>query len=240
MGRHPENTIEGFKHAVNLGVGIESDVQLTKDNILVCFHDKSFKLEGKWYNISNLTLEELRNLNFLDKRIIPTLREVLETFNDINPSLRFSFDIRSEKVGVKLIDLILEYNLSRRVEITDRRLLVLKNLRTYQGHAKLVHTVPEKIKHFDDKKLDFDYLKNLNITTLNIVSWRANPQNLKCIIDNDFKCYVWGVNRKIRMKRIFSFRYQDKSVSAIYTDYPDIALKIRTQILEDTLKYYET
>lgn len=228
--------MEGFKHAVNLEVGIESDIQLTKDNILICFHDKSFKLEGKWYDISKMTLEELRNLNFSDKRIIPTLREVLETFNDKNPGLRFSFDIRSENAGMKLIDLILLHNLSHRVEITDRRLLVLKNLRTYQDHAKLVHTVPEKVKHFDDNNLDFDYLSKLNINTLNIVSWRANPKNLKCIIDNGFNCYVWGVNRKIRMKRIFSFEYQDKTVSAIYTDYPDIALKIKTQIQEGILK----
>ena len=228
--------MEGFKHAVNLEVGIESDIQLTKDNILICFHDKSFKLEGKWYDISKMTLEELRNLNFSDKRIIPTLREVLETFNDKNPRLRFSFDIRSENAGMKLIDLILLHNLSHRVEITDRRLLVLKNLRIYQDHAKLVHTVPEKVKHFDDNNLDFDYLSKLNINTLNIVSWRANPKNLKCIIDNGFNCYVWGVNRKIRMKRIFSFEYQDKTVSAIYTDYPDIALKIKTQIQEGILK----
>ena len=99
-----------------------------------------------------------------------------------------------------------------------------------------MHTVPEKIKHFDNNKVDFDHLKELKINTLNIVSWRANPRNIKIIIDNGLNCYVWGVNSKNRMKRLFSFKYQEKGISAIYTDYPDIALKLRTQILEDTLK----
>ena len=236
MGKYLENTMEGFNQAVNLGVGIESDVQLTIDNHLVCFHDKSFKIKGKWYNISKLTLEEIRNLKFADKRLIPTVNEVLDTLNNEKSNQRFSFDIRKENVGIKLIDLILKRNLTPLVEITDRRLDVLKSLRDYNDQTKLVHTVPETFKHFDDKKVNFAFLKELNINTLNIVSWRATPKNLKHIMDNDFNCYVWGINSKIRMKRLFSFKYQDKGISAIYTDYPDIALKIRTQVLEDTLK----
>ncbi|TFG15933.1 MAG: hypothetical protein EU531_07950 [Promethearchaeota archaeon] len=237
MGKHTENTMEGFKHAVNLGAGIESDVQLTKDNALVCFHDKSFKIKGEWHDISKFTLEQIRTLKFADNRRIPTVSEILETFYDDNSNPRFSFDIRSEKVGMKLIDLILNYNLPQRVEITDKRIFLLRNLRLYHHHAKLVHTLPEKIKNFDNNnKVDFDYLKELKINTLNIVSWRANPKNIKIIIDNGLNCYVWGVNSKNRMKRLFSFKYRDKGISAIYTDYPDIALKIRTQILEDTLK----
>jgi glycerophosphoryl diester phosphodiesterase len=236
MGRYLENTMEGFRKAVNLGVGIESDVQLTKDNNLVCFHDKSFKVAGKWHDISKMTLEEIRSLKFVDKRVIPTVPELLETFMNENSNLRFSFDIRSSLTGIKLIDLILQYNLLYRVEITDRRLPTLKKIRNYHEEAKLVHTVPEKIKLFDDKKLDFTLLEKLKIDTLNIVSWRANHKNLKSIIDNGIKCYVWGVNNKSRMKRLFSFNYQNKGVSAIYTDYPDTALKIQAQILGETLK----
>ena len=37
-GYEVENTITAFEKAVIMGVGIETDVQLTKDNKLVCFH----------------------------------------------------------------------------------------------------------------------------------------------------------------------------------------------------------
>lgn len=235
MGKYLENTIEGFKRAVSLGVGVESDVQLTRDNNLVCFHDRSFKIRGKWYDISKITLNELNLLKFDDKRAIPTVNELLCTFKDEKTNLRFSFDIRSERVGIHLIDLSLQYGLLHRVEITDRRLPILKKLRMYHQQVKLIHTVPEQIRHFDNNNLDFNLLKQLNINTLNIVSWRARAQNLKAIFDHGFNCYVWGVNRKNKMKRLFLFKYQNKGISAIYTDFPDTAVKIRAQLRGDRL-----
>ena len=39
----PENSMEAFKAAIMSGYPIETDVQLTKDNALLCFHDDSFK-----------------------------------------------------------------------------------------------------------------------------------------------------------------------------------------------------
>ena len=92
MGKYLENTMEGFKRAVSLGVGIESDVQLTRDDKLVCFHDHFFKIREKWYDVSKLTLNELNLLEFDDKRVIPTFTELLRTFKDGEPNLRFCFD----------------------------------------------------------------------------------------------------------------------------------------------------
>lgn len=41
MGTMPENTLLGFRHALDLSVdGIELDVQLTKDGELVVIHEK--------------------------------------------------------------------------------------------------------------------------------------------------------------------------------------------------------
>lgn len=236
MGKYLENTMEGFKRAVSLGVGVESDVQLTRDNRLVCFHDRSFKIRGKWYDLSKLTQNELSLLEFDDKRAIPTVTELLCTFKDEKTSPRFSFDIRSERVGIHLIDLILQYGLLHRVEITDRRLPILTKLRMYHQQVKLIHTVPEQIRHLDNNNLDFNLLKQLNINTLNIVSWRARPHNLKAIFDHGFNCYVWGVNRKNRMKKLLSFQYQNQGINAIYTDFPDTAVKIRAQLMEHRLK----
>ena len=39
----PENSLLAFKKAVDAGYGIELDVQLSKDNQLVVFHDASLK-----------------------------------------------------------------------------------------------------------------------------------------------------------------------------------------------------
>ena len=43
-GKYPENTMLAFKKAVEIGCdGIELDVHLTKDNVLVIIHDEDIK-----------------------------------------------------------------------------------------------------------------------------------------------------------------------------------------------------
>src|SRR6476619_6139509 len=94
MGTMPENTLLGFRHALDLGVdGIELDVQLTKDGELVVIHDEKIDstTDGTGY-VKDYTLNELRqfsagvafsNLELFDKDVwalerIPTLEEVFE------------------------------------------------------------------------------------------------------------------------------------------------------------------
>ena len=51
----PENSLAAFKKAVDAGYGIELDVQLSKDDKLVVFHDATLKrmcgIEGKVWTI---------------------------------------------------------------------------------------------------------------------------------------------------------------------------------------------
>ena len=39
----PENSLLSFKKALKNNLNIEIDVQLTKDNVLIVFHDNNFK-----------------------------------------------------------------------------------------------------------------------------------------------------------------------------------------------------
>lgn len=75
----PENSISAFRKARSLGIPIEFDVQLTKDNIIIVFHDISLK---RMCNINNYvqdyTYEELKKLHLLNtSEHIPTLDEIL-------------------------------------------------------------------------------------------------------------------------------------------------------------------
>ncbi|GAH34714.1 unnamed protein product, partial [marine sediment metagenome] len=82
----------------------------------------------------------------------------------------------------------------------------------------------------NDNIVELEVLKDLKIEAINIQSWRANIKNLKQIINFGFKCYVWGVNSKSRMKKVLNLSYNGEVVSAIYTDYPDILVKLRKEI----------
>ncbi len=61
---HQENTLAGFRRAVELGVpAVELDVHLTRDGIPVCVHDQRLeRLTGVRANVRDLTWDQLRRL----------------------------------------------------------------------------------------------------------------------------------------------------------------------------------
>ena len=75
----PENSLAAFKKAVEAGYGIELDVQLTKDEKVVVFHDNTLKrVCGVDAPVNSMTYDELSKLRLLntDERI-PLFSEVL-------------------------------------------------------------------------------------------------------------------------------------------------------------------
>lgn len=78
-GLAPENTLLGIKVAQEHRVEyIEIDVQLTKDNKLILFHDESFRARsGRQIKIKDHTLSEIRKASTLPHKI-PTLKEAFK------------------------------------------------------------------------------------------------------------------------------------------------------------------
>lgn len=82
-GKLPENSIKAFQRAVELGYGIELDVQVTKDNQVVVFHDFDLqRMCGVKKKVCEMTYEELLQYNLLNtKEKIPLFSEVLKLVN---------------------------------------------------------------------------------------------------------------------------------------------------------------
>ena len=110
----PENSLAAFKKAVDAGYGIELDVQLSKDDKLVVFHDATLKrmcgVEGKVWEYTLEELKEFRLLNSTEQ--IPTFDEFLEVVDGRVP-------------------FILEYKLDRAQTVVCR--LANERLKTYNG-----------------------------------------------------------------------------------------------------------
>ena len=79
----PENSLLAFKKAIKMNWAIELDVQLTKDNVLVVFHDENLeRMTGINKNICEVTSMEIKEFSLLDtKEKIPTFEEVLNLVN---------------------------------------------------------------------------------------------------------------------------------------------------------------
>ena len=101
----PENSISAFLKANKVKLPIELDVQLTKDDQLVVFHDKSLKrLVGVDKNIYDCTYEEIKKykLNKTNEGI-PLLKEVLDL---IDGSSYLDIEIKHYKSPFKLVKMV--------------------------------------------------------------------------------------------------------------------------------------
>ena len=79
--RRTENTLEAFSYAAKKpsADGIETDVHVTKDGRLVCFHDDStLRLCGEENIIEDTDAQKLARLGINGQHAIPTLAEYLE------------------------------------------------------------------------------------------------------------------------------------------------------------------
>lgn len=80
----PENSLLAFKKAKSKNIPIELDIQLTKDNVLIVFHDDNLqRMTGLDALVKDKTYSEIKDLHLLTtSEKIPTLKEVLTLIDD--------------------------------------------------------------------------------------------------------------------------------------------------------------
>lgn len=84
-----ENSLSAFRAAVDAGYGIELDVRLSKDGVLVVFHDDTLdRVAGKEGRVDAYTAEELSKMSLLGTDDgIPTFSQVLDAVDGKVPLL---------------------------------------------------------------------------------------------------------------------------------------------------------
>lgn len=121
----PENTFAAFYLGWQMGAnGIETDVQRTKDGVLVLFHDNDLmRIAGRPEAIHDLTYAELLQIDFglpagekFKGERIPTLEEFLRHFG--GKDLHFAIEIKEHGVEAETLQLIHRYCCEDHVIIT--------------------------------------------------------------------------------------------------------------------------
>jgi len=230
-GYEIENTIPSFRKGVKMGAGIETDIQMTLDDKLICFHDLIIKIGNEYFYPSKLTYDTLAQLKFEDKRKVPLIKDVFQAFMKDHPKIRYSLDILNRKVGLELIQLAEENNLIDSIEISDRRIGLLSSLRKKNISVKLINTNFGNFTRINRQTLNIDRLKDNQISIINLRHRKNIATLFKDIVDNGFTCYVWNVNKIKSMKQVLKLNYKGKIVDAIYTDYPDKLIDLREKLL---------
>ena len=100
----PENSLAAIRKAVEAGYGIEFDVQLTKDDKLVVFHDATLKrMCGVEGNVWDYTLEELQQFKLAKSdETIPTFEDVLAAVDCKVPLI---IEYKLDRVQTKVCEL---------------------------------------------------------------------------------------------------------------------------------------
>jgi len=83
-----ENTLSAFKYSFRKKCGIETDLQVTKDNQLICFHD--FNLRRKFNlnkNVKDINYSTLKKISNKRKAPVPKLKDLLRISRNKYPLL---------------------------------------------------------------------------------------------------------------------------------------------------------
>ena len=99
-----ENTIKSFKYSFKRGYGIETDLQVTKDNQIICFHD--FNLRRKFNlnkNVKDINYSSLKKISKKRKATVPLLKDLLKISKNRYPLL---LEIKPLLTKLSLLSLI--------------------------------------------------------------------------------------------------------------------------------------
>jgi glycerophosphoryl diester phosphodiesterase len=112
-GLAPENTLAAFALATALGIRyLETDVRLTADGELVCFHDAMLdRVTGGRGPLTRHTRAALRGLRVEGREPIPSLAEALEAF----PEANFTVDLKDRAAISPLVRLLRDKDFRDRV-----------------------------------------------------------------------------------------------------------------------------
>ncbi len=130
-----ENTIPAFKYCFKNKFGIETDLHVTKDKKIICFHD--FSLKGKFKVNKQIKNTNFKDINKIAKRFkyrIPELKEVLHISKNRNYLM---LEIKSLFSRDNLVELIKQTRNLKSFSITSFKEKNIKNIYKIKKNLKL-------------------------------------------------------------------------------------------------------
>ena len=125
-----ENTLKSFKYCFQKNFGIETDLHVTKDNKIICFHDFNLKKQFKINKyISKTNYKDLVNISRKNKKPIPLLSDLIKVSNNKSfLMLEIKPILQKDKINL----LLKEVNKLKNFSITsfkEKNIINLYNLR---------------------------------------------------------------------------------------------------------------
>ena len=209
----PENTLSSFYLGLVQGAnGIETDVQRTKDGVLVLFHDDTVdRVSDGQGKLSDFTLAELEKLKiygnntrgFYDK--ILTFEEFLEKFS--NYDLSFAIELKGEGVEEDTLEMIKSFGIFEKTTFTSFKFDYIKKIKELDPNARVGYltqnTCEEHIQQLIGIGGEEIAPKASEITEESIALYRSRGLGVR----------AWGVQSIELMKKMCALKVDGMTVN---------------------------
>ena len=209
----PENTFLAFYTGIYMGAnGIETDVRMTKDGILVLFHDDNItRLTGKEGMVSEYTLAELKQLvfeknGFQDKIVV--FEDFLEQF--AFRELYFAIEIKQLGIEEQVADMIRRYDMVHKTVVTSFMPEAIRSIKEYapELHIGLLidGVTDDTIKELKAMGAEEVCPRATEITAEKVAKWHREGFNVR----------AWGAVNEELMRHVY-----DCNTDGTTVNFPD-------------------
>lgn len=207
-GYELENTLISFLKAIDLKVdGIELDVHLSSDGVIMVIHDETIDrtTDGKGF-VKNFTSAQLKKLE------IPTLIEVLDL---VNCNCFINIELKGIGTAKPVVDLLTNYisnknwnNIDFLVSSFDWKML--EEAQLLNPKIRIGVLTEESIEDA------MAFAKKVNAYSIHPNYKLLTKENVALMHKNELEVYTWTVNSFDDIQTIKSF-----NVNGIISDFPD-------------------
>lgn len=238
----PSNTMEAFRHAVELGADVlDADMHLTKDGVLVLMHDQTVdRTTDGTGAIRDLTLAEIEQLDagydfstdegqtfpYRGQGLtVPTLEELFQAY----PDKRFGIEIKQTEpveTAKRLCALVRQYQMQDSVLVSSFRQQNMDEFRRQCPEVATSATEEEVRPFFFASLLGMTRAFTPVFHSLQVPEEAAGfhlltPQFIAAAHERDLAVQPWTINEEADLKRILAL-----GVDGINTDNPDRLLNL--------------
>lgn len=208
-----ENTLASFKKALNFNVnGIELDVHLCASGELVVFHDFTLdRITNGSGEVSQFTLNELKQLTVQDHFKIPTLQEVLDL---IDKKCLVNIELKGKNTASTCCEIIKNY-VEKGWEYSSFIVSSFQHLEL-ENVFKINKNVPLGVLTKANLEEAITFAETINAKAIHPNFSLLSKRNVKATQDKGYLVNTWTVNTEKAIVRMNLYK-----VDGIISDFPD-------------------
>lgn len=208
----PENSMLAFKAAIEKNYAIEFDINITKDNQIVVFHDDDLnRLCNKKENIEDVSYDFLKDLNLYESNEkIPLLKELLD---EVAGKIPLIIEIKKHKnIGLLeniLLEMLKEYKGEYFICSFEKDILLwLEKNKPKEIRGLIFESLPIKFKKYEKIAFLYKYFKS-KADFISLEDKLIDSSIYDFCKKKELDILVWTIKDKK------SFQNIDKKVSAV-------------------------